>query len=121
MSSKIKEFIFGLILISSGFILWILRIHPLAMGLFVSGVVFLISRAVYLRKPLTDRIIDERVVRINEKAGYYAFWILISSLAMATTSSWYFELKPTYTLEALGLIGLYSFFILRYYFSKANV
>ena len=59
---------------------------------------------------MTDKVIDERVERINEKAGYYAFWILISSLAVAIASSLYLELEARNALEALCFVGIYCYF-----------
>ncbi len=105
----------GLLMISLGAMLWFLKIRLLGVGLLFSGLVFLVSKALYLRKPMTDKVIDERVERINEKTSYYAFWILVSSLAVAIASSWYFE------LEALCFVGIYCFFILRYYFSRSRI
>lgn len=119
--SSVKSLISGPLTILSGLILWELKFYPLGAGLVIAGVVFLITQAVNLRKPEFDRILDERVERTNEKAGFYAFWVLISSLATFTVLSWYFELNLRETLEYLFLVGVYSFIILRFCFSRRGL
>ena len=47
-------------------------------GLFIFGGITLTIMSLYTAtKTREDLIQDERSVRINEKAGYHAFWILI--------------------------------------------
>ncbi len=102
-------------------VLWSLKLYSLGAGLAIVGAVFLIAEAINLRKPESERVLDERVERINEKAGFYAFWILISSLAAATVLSWYFELRLRDVLEYTFLAGMFSFVILRSYFSRRGL
>ena len=52
-----------------GVLLWLLNIYPLGGGLILGGVLLLISNIYYTRKPETETIIDERIKRINDKAG----------------------------------------------------
>lgn len=113
-----RSVIFGLVLVISGLIIWQLKFHFFGGFLLVTGIVFLITLIINLRKPEYERILDERVERINEKSGYYAFWVLILSLAAFTALNWYFKLKLREMLEYLFIIGMYSYIILRFYYSR---
>ncbi len=73
--------IVGLLTLISGLVFWIAKLYPVGAGLLIAGAVFLIVQVINLRKPESERILDERAERINEKAGFYAFWILVLSLA----------------------------------------
>ncbi len=112
--------VIGFLIIFSELALWLLENH-LAAGLVIAGIVFLIAQAINLRKPEFDRILDERVERISEKAGFYAFWVLVSSLAVITSLSWYFELRLRDVLECEFLAGILSFAVLRFYFSRREL
>ncbi len=116
--SSLASFILGLLMIFSGLILWNIKFYPLGVGLIIAGAILLITEAINLRKPESERILDERVERINERAAFYAFWILVSSLAVATVLSWYFELRLRETLEYVFFAGIFSFVILRSYLSR---
>ena len=116
-----KSLIVGLLMLISGLALWIIKLYPAGAGLLIIGVIFLITQAINLRKPESERILDERTERINEKEGFHAFWILILSLAVATALSWYFDLKLRETLAYVSLVGIYSFVILRVYFSRRGL
>ncbi len=116
-----KSLIVGLLMLISGLAFWIIKLYPIGAGLLITGVVFLIAQVINLRKPESERILDERAERINEKAGFHAFWILILSLAVTTALSWYFDLKLRETLTYVSLVGIYSFVILRVYFSRRGL
>jgi len=72
-------FCVGITMILVGILLWLLNIYPLGGGLILGGVLLLISNIYYTRKPETETIIDERIERINDKAGHYAFWTTVLS------------------------------------------
>lgn len=72
-----------------------------------------------LRKPETDRVLDERVERINEKAGYFAFWILSLFIALMVFLGKYFNRAEI--LELLWFAGMLSFITLRIYFSRRGI
>ncbi|HDM36679.1 MAG TPA: DUF2178 domain-containing protein, partial [Candidatus Syntrophoarchaeum butanivorans] len=71
------RFYLGISMILIGVLLWLLNIYPLGGGLILGGVLLLISNMYYARKPETETITDERIERINDKAGHYAFWITV--------------------------------------------
>ncbi|MEA1945202.1 MAG: DUF2178 domain-containing protein, partial [Euryarchaeota archaeon] len=45
--------------------------------LIIMGVIVIIIAVIAAATPKEDLIQDERSVRVNEKAGYHAFWILL--------------------------------------------
>ncbi len=106
-----------------GILLWLLNIYPLGGGLILGGVLLFISNIYYTRKPETETIIDERIERINDKAGHYAFWITVLSLSIIFWIDVYgilrVNLREMY--ESSLLIGIYSWFLLRFYFSKKGL
>lgn len=111
----------GMILV--GLLLSIFQIHPLGGGLILGGAALFISNLYYTRKPESETIADERIKRINERAGYYAFWIvLLSSTAIYLMSlSDLFEPSSGDLHEIIVLLGLYSWFFLRFYLSKRGL
>lgn len=116
-----KSLIVGLLMLISGLAFWIAKLYPVGAGLLIAGVVFLIVQAINLRKPKSERILDERTERINEKAGFYSFWILVLSLAVATALNWYFDLRLRGVLTHVFFVGIFSFVILRVYFSRRGL
>ncbi|KAF5431808.1 putative membrane protein (DUF2178) [Candidatus Methanophagaceae archaeon] len=78
--------------------------------LFCGLVVLFISRYFEGKsKPVTD----ERYKRIDERAGYTTFWIIMVIMGILLFSNRFGELPAT-TL----FIGIYSFFIYRFYYDK---
>ena len=71
-------------------------------------------------KPITERVADERVTRINEKAGYTAGWLIMLSVTLMFWAdgiwSLNLELKDMYIMVIL--VGIYSFFIFKWYYSR---
>ena len=71
-------------------------------------------------KPKTERVVDERVTRINEKAGYTAGWLIMLSVTLMFWAdkiwSLNLELKDMYTMTIM--VGIYAFFILRWYYNR---
>ena len=71
-------------------------------------------------KPETERVVDERVTRINEKAGYTAGWLIMLSVMLMFWAdkiwSLNLELKDMYWTTLL--VGVYSFLILRWYYNR---
>jgi len=71
-------------------------------------------------KPETERVADERVTRINEKAGYTAGWLIMLSVTLMFCAdkiwSLNLELKDMHTMTIM--VGIYSFFIFRWYYNR---
>ncbi|HDM36392.1 MAG TPA: DUF2178 domain-containing protein [Candidatus Syntrophoarchaeum butanivorans] len=106
-----------------GILIWLLNIYPLGGGLILGGVLLLISNMYYARKPETETIIDERIERINDKAGHYAFWITVLSLSIIFWIDLCGILKVNLIeiYEIPLLIGIYSWLLLRFYFSRKGL
>ncbi|MEA1868607.1 MAG: DUF2178 domain-containing protein [Euryarchaeota archaeon] len=84
---------------------------------------FIFIAAVYAAtttKPETERVADERVTRINEKAGYTAGWLIMLSMTLMfwadTIWSLNLELKDMYTITIM--VWIYAFLILRWYYNR---
>ena len=110
----------GLLMILIGFIFWLLRIYALSIGFITGGIILVLLSIYYSTKPITEVIIDERVRRIDEKASSYAFWIVIFTLTAITHMDLYdiISLSLIEAYQIVLLIGLYSWIILRFYFSR---
>jgi len=113
----------GISMVLIGILIWLLNIYPLGSGLILGGVLLVISNIYYTRKPETETIIDERVERINDKAGQYAFWITVLSLSIIFWIDFYGILKVNLRgmYESSLLIGIYSWFLLKFYFSRRGL
>ena len=84
------------------------------------GIMMCIMALVASTKPKTELIQDERVTRINEKAGYHAGWIIMLSVIILFQADkiWSLgvELKDMY--YTVLLVGIYSWLVLRWYYNK---
>ena len=102
-----------------GLLLWLSKIHSLEGGLFLEGVVLLISNLYYTGKPETE-IIVERIKKVDDRAGHYAFWITLSLLSAIFWMSFFKPLRASLkeVYEIVLLIGIYSWIFLRFYFSR---
>jgi uncharacterized membrane protein len=90
-------------------------------GLFIFGGITLTIMSFYAAtKTKEDLIQDERSVRINEKAGYHAFWILIGTMAIVQliTMFWRINLSYKSVSPEIFFAGLFSFVILRWYYNQ---
>ncbi|MCX9012775.1 MAG: DUF2178 domain-containing protein [Candidatus Methanoperedens sp.] len=123
----LKLFVFSLSAILIG-ILVILFIRPIAIVGLISISSGLMGFIIGLRlasKPRDYFLQDERTVRIREKAGYYAYEIMVS---VAAVIMFLRMLKLSLPLTPSGdffdgalliwVVGLYSFLILRWYYNK---
>ena len=92
-------------------------INLIILGLFM----FIIALyAATTTKPKTELAADERVTKINEKAGYTAGWLIMLSVTLMFWAdkiwSLNLELKDMYTMTLM--VGIYSFLILRWYYNR---
>ena len=92
-------------------------INLIGFGLFMSIAALY---AATTTKPETERVADERVTRINEKAGYTAGWLIMLSVTLMFWAdgiwSLNLELKDMHIMVIL--VGIYSFFIFRWYYNR---
>jgi uncharacterized membrane protein len=102
-----------------GIALWQTQYIGFGAGLiFVSLIFFVMFLNVSLR-PREHFIRDERSVRVNEKAGYHTFWVLIVVFSILNAPGSPFRALYVKDISTpLLLIGLYSWLILRGYYDK---
>jgi len=90
-------------------------------GLFIlGGITLIIMSLCTATKTKEDLIQDERSVRINEKAGYHAFWILLGTMAIVQLIAMLWRLNLNYKSVSpdIFIVGLFSFVILRWYYNR---
>ncbi len=84
------------------------------------GIMMCIMALVASTKPKSELIQDERITRINEKAGYTAFWIVLLTVTILYWAdkiwSLNIELKDMYSVVLL--VGIYSWLVLRWHYNK---
>ncbi len=116
--------IVGIVLILLGGIAFaILDLETLGVGLAAPGLVLLIAGLYRATKPETELRVDERMRRINERAGLLAFWQMIGAIGILFWVSIYFPdmFRTTDILTILALIGIYSYFIIRFYYNRKGI
>jgi hypothetical protein len=57
-------------------------LYGLGVGSVVSGLVLFIAGLYGATKPETELHLDKRMRRINEKVGYFAFWLTFSTIGI---------------------------------------
>ena len=90
-------------------------------GFFIfGGTMLIIMSLCTATKTREDLIQDERSVRINEKAGYHAFWILIGTMALVQLIAMFWRLNLNYKSVSpdIFIVGMFSFVILRWYYNR---
>jgi len=89
-------------------------------ALIIMGVIVIIIAIIATATPKEDMIQDERSVRVNEKAGYHAFWILIATMALVQGIAMFWRLNLNYKSVSpdIFIIGMFSFVILRWYYNR---
>ncbi len=90
-------------------------------GIFIlAGIMLIIMSLCTATKPKEDLIQDERSVRINEKAGYHAFWILIGTISLVQLIAMLWRLNLNYKSVSpeIFIVGMFSFVILRWYYNQ---
>jgi hypothetical protein len=71
-------------------------------------------------KPETERGADERVTRINEKAGYTAGWLIMLSVTLMFWSdrAWSIGVELADMYYVAMFVGIISWSLLRWYYNK---
>ena len=86
------------------------------------GIMMCVMALVASTKPKTELIQDERITRINEKAGYAAFWIvlLVVTILYWADKIWSLDVVLKDMYSAVLLVGIYSWLILRWHYNKRS-
>ena len=92
----------------------------LSLGLIVAGLLMFVILLHTATKPETELVADERVTRVNEKAGYHAFGILLGTMALVQSIAMFGRLNLSYKSVSpdIFIIGMPSFIILRWYYNR---
>ena len=101
-------------------VLTVFELAFLGMGIIFSGVMLIFIGIHWARKPKTEIPSDERYIRINEKAGFNAFWTTIGILAVLTYVDFYYPLGLNFReffLIVVG-VGMFSFHVHRFYYNR---
>ena len=84
------------------------------------GMMMCIMALVASTKPKSELMQDERVTRINEKAGYYAGLMIMSAVIILFQANNFWslgvELKDMY--YTVLLVGVFSWLVFRWYFQR---
>jgi hypothetical protein len=98
----------------------IFDLETLGVGLAAPGLVLFIAGLYRATKPETELRLDERMRRINERAGLFAFWLVVGTIGILFWVCIYFpdRFRTTDILTILVLIGIYSFYIIRFYYNR---
>ena len=88
--------------------------------LIIMGIIAIIIAIIAAITPKEDMIRDERSVKVNEKAGYHAFWILIGTVAFVQAIAMFGRLDLSYQSVSpeIFIVGMLSFVILRWYYNR---
>jgi uncharacterized membrane protein len=118
--SKGQLIVGSALLIFGGITFAILDLEALGVGLAALGLVLFIAGLYRATKPETELRLDERMRRINEKAGFFAFQLIVGTTGILFLVSIYFpdRFRTTDILTILVLIGIYSFYIIRFYYNR---
>ncbi|MCD4844105.1 MAG: DUF2178 domain-containing protein [Methanosarcinales archaeon] len=94
--------------------------HGIGFVLIIMGIIAIIIAIIAAITPKEDMIQDERSVRVNEKAGYHAFWILIGTGAFIQVIAMFGRLDLSYKSISpeIFIVGMLSFVILKWYYNR---
>ncbi|MDD2666443.1 MAG: hypothetical protein PHD13_06370 [Methanocellales archaeon] len=113
----------SVLLIFGGIAFAIFDLVTFGVGLAAPGLVLFIAGLYRATKPKTELRLDERMRRIDEKAGLFAFWLLFGTTGILFWVCIYFpaRFRTTDILTILLLIGIYSYFIIRFYYNRRGL
>ena len=88
--------------------------------LIIAGIIAIIIAINTSARPKEDLIQDERSVRVNERAGYHAFMILLATMALVQSIAMFWRLDLSYKSVSpdIFFVGMFSFVILRWYYNR---
>ena len=92
----------------------------LSLGLIVAGLLMFAILLHAATKPETELVADERVARINEKAGNSAFWLVLISITILFWSdrAWSIGIELADMYYAAMVVGTISWSVLRWHYSR---
>ena len=92
----------------------------ISLGLIVAGMLMFAISLRTATKPETELVADERVARINERAGYVAFWLVLLSITILFWSdrAWSIGIELADMYYAAMFVGIISCSLLRWHYSR---
>ena len=92
----------------------------ISLGLIVAGMLMFAISLHAATKPETELVADERVARINEKAGYAAFWLVLLSITLLFWSdrAWSLGIELVDMYYTAMVVGIISWSVLRWHYSR---
>ena len=92
----------------------------ISLGLIVAGLLMFAILLHAATKPETELVADERVARINEKAGYAAFWLVLLSITLLFWSdrAWSIGVELVDMYYTAMVVGIISWSVLRWHYSR---
>ena len=92
----------------------------LSLGLIVAGLLMFAILLHAATKPETELVADERVARINEKAGNSAFWLVLISITILFWSdrAWSIGIELVDLYYVAMVVGTISWSVLRWHYSR---
>ena len=95
-------------------------VYFISLGLIVAGMLMFAISLHTATKPETELVADERVARINERAGYHAFWLVLLSITILFWSDrvWSIGVELVDMYYAAMFVGIISWSVLRWHYSR---
>ena len=92
----------------------------ISLGLIVAGLLMFAILLHTATKPETELVADERVARINEKAGNTAFWLVLLSITILfwLDRAWSIGIELGDLYYAAMVVGTISWSVLRWHYSR---
>jgi len=92
----------------------------LSLGLIVAGLLMFAILLHAATKPETELVADERVARINDRAGNTAFWLVLVSITILFWSdrAWSIGIELVDLYYAAMFVGMISWGVLRWHYSR---
>jgi uncharacterized membrane protein len=92
----------------------------ISLGLIVAGMLMFAISLHAATKPETELVADERVARINDRAGNTAFWLVLTSITILFWSdrAWSLGIELVDLYYAAMVVGTISWSVLRWHYSR---
>jgi len=115
------HFIWGSAIMLLGIVLFtVAGLKFLGMGITFSGLILVFIGIYWATKRNTEIPADEMHLRINEKAGFNAFWAVVGLMAILMYANHYFPglLEIRDVLELIFIVGMFTFVVSRFYYIR---
>ncbi len=118
------HFIWGSAIMLLGIVLFtVAGLKFLGAGITFSGLILIFIGIYWATKRNTEIPADEMHLRINEKAGFNAFWAVIGLMAILMYVTHYFPdiLEIRDVLELIFIVGMFTFVASRFYYIRRGL